>query len=124
MDYQYGMQLDIARVISRSEIANACKLVTALMTYEDSQGVCHTLRSVMGNGLPGLECRLRPASVTASPSVALDSRATLSLRWRSGSIGFSQRWTGPGAPASQAMPSFTFSMFTPIASHEFNESEH
>lgn len=62
MDYQYGMQLDIARGISRSEIADACKVVPTLMTYEDSQGICHTLRYlVMGNGCQGSSaaCALR-----------------------------------------------------------------
>lgn len=62
MDYRYGMQLDIARVISRSEIADACKVAPALMTYADSQGVSHTLRySLMGNGCKGSSavCALR-----------------------------------------------------------------
>lgn len=62
MDYQYGMQLDIARLISRSDIANKCNVVPALMTYADLQDVSHTLRySLMGNGCQGSSavCALR-----------------------------------------------------------------
>ncbi|MHC6224898.1 DUF2790 domain-containing protein [Pseudomonas sp. X10] len=51
VDYRYGMDLDIARVLSRSKVPNVCEVVPAEMTYEDSDGVRHTLRyRIMGNG--------------------------------------------------------------------------
>lgn len=51
VDYHYGMHLDIARVVSHSEISVVCHTVPALMTYEDSNGEQHTVRyQVMGNG--------------------------------------------------------------------------
>lgn len=49
--YQYGMQLDIQKIITVSEIANECAPVPAQMTYEDSQGKRHILQyQVMGTG--------------------------------------------------------------------------
>ncbi|WP_300729478.1 DUF2790 domain-containing protein [Pseudomonas sp.] len=49
--YSYSSDLDIAKVISMSEIPNVCEVVPARMVYEDSQGVKHTLEyRVMGNG--------------------------------------------------------------------------
>lgn len=49
--YNYSQQLDIAHVISMSEVPNVCKVVPARMTYEDSQGHRHILEyRVMGNG--------------------------------------------------------------------------
>lgn len=49
--YNYSQQLDIARVISMSEVPNVCEVVPARMTYEDSQGHRHILEyRVMGNG--------------------------------------------------------------------------
>jgi hypothetical protein len=43
--------LDIARVISMSEVPNVCEVVPARMTYEDSKGQKHILEyRVMGNG--------------------------------------------------------------------------
>lgn len=49
--YSYSSKLDIAKVISLSEIPNVCEVVPARMTYEDSQGARHTLEyRVMGNG--------------------------------------------------------------------------
>jgi hypothetical protein len=51
IDYHYGMHLDIARVVSHSEIPNVCHPVPVEMTYEDSNGQQHTIRyRVMGNG--------------------------------------------------------------------------
>lgn len=38
-NYVYGMPLDIDKVITISEPAAVCGVVTAQMTYEDSQGV-------------------------------------------------------------------------------------
>lgn len=49
--YSYSSELDIAKVISMSEIPNVCEVVPARMVYEDSQGMKHTLEyRVMGNG--------------------------------------------------------------------------
>ncbi|MCY1278891.1 hypothetical protein D9M68_765450 [compost metagenome] len=49
--YHYGMELDIARVISRSEIPDVCGIVPAYMTYEDHQGKVHRLEyMVFGQG--------------------------------------------------------------------------
>lgn len=51
IDYYYGKHLDIARVVSHSEIPNVCHPVPVEMTYEDSHGQQHTIRyRVMGNG--------------------------------------------------------------------------
>ncbi len=50
-EYNYSMHLDIARVISHSEVPNVCAVVPVQMTYEDHQGKRHTLEyEVMGNG--------------------------------------------------------------------------
>lgn len=49
--YTYGTHLDIARVISISQIPSVCEVVPARMVYEDSQGARHTMSyQVMGNG--------------------------------------------------------------------------
>lgn len=49
--YSYSQHLDIARVISMSEVPNVCEVVPARMTYEDSKGQKHVLEyRVMGNG--------------------------------------------------------------------------
>jgi hypothetical protein len=50
-EYHYGADLDIARVLSHSEIPPVCYVVPVEMTYEDSKGHQHTLRyRVMGSG--------------------------------------------------------------------------
>ncbi|CAI8906783.1 MULTISPECIES: DUF2790 domain-containing protein [Pseudomonas] len=50
-EYTYSTHLDIAKVISMSEIPSVCEVVPARMEYEDSSGQRHILRySVMGNG--------------------------------------------------------------------------
>jgi len=50
-EYTYSTHLDIAKVISMSDIPNVCEVVPARMTYEDSQGKRHILEyRVMGNG--------------------------------------------------------------------------
>jgi hypothetical protein len=49
--YSYSQHLDIAKVLSMSEVPNVCEVVPARMTYEDSQGHKHILEyRVMGNG--------------------------------------------------------------------------
>lgn len=49
--YHYGMQLDIAKVLSRSEVPDVCGVVPAYMTYEDHQGKVHRLEyMVFGQG--------------------------------------------------------------------------
>ena len=50
-EYTYSTHLDIAKVISMSEVPSVCEVVPARMEYEDSKGQRHILRySVMGNG--------------------------------------------------------------------------
>ena len=50
-EYTYATHLDIAKVVSMSDIPNVCEVVPARMTYEDSKGVQHILEyRVMGNG--------------------------------------------------------------------------
>ncbi|MEE4688977.1 DUF2790 domain-containing protein [Pseudomonas alliivorans] len=50
-EYTYGTHLDIARVISTSQIPNVCQVVPARMIYEDSHGKQHIMSyQVMGNG--------------------------------------------------------------------------
>lgn len=49
--YNYGMHLDIAKVISTSDVPYKCEVVPMRMTYEDSAGQRHVLAyQVMGNG--------------------------------------------------------------------------
>lgn len=49
--YTYGTHLDIAKVVSRSEVPDVCGAVPVQMTYEDHQGQQHTMEYlVMGNG--------------------------------------------------------------------------
>ena len=49
--YSYAQHLDIAYVISTSEVADVCAVVPVRMTYEDSKGQRHILEyHVMGNG--------------------------------------------------------------------------
>ncbi|MEE4995374.1 DUF2790 domain-containing protein [Pseudomonas alliivorans] len=50
-EYTYGTHLDIARVISTSQVPNVCQVVPARMVYEDSHGKQHIMSyQVMGNG--------------------------------------------------------------------------
>lgn len=50
-EYNYSMNLDIAKVISISSVPDVCEVVPAKMVYEDSAGHRHTLiYRVMGNG--------------------------------------------------------------------------
>ncbi|AAY93770.1 DUF2790 domain-containing protein [Pseudomonas protegens] len=50
-EYTYSTDLDIAKVISMSEVPEVCEVVPARMEYEDSHGQRHILQyRVMGNG--------------------------------------------------------------------------
>jgi hypothetical protein len=50
-EYTYSSHLDIAKVVSMSEVPNVCEVVPARMEYEDSKGQRHIMQySVMGNG--------------------------------------------------------------------------
>ncbi|SDS50683.1 Protein of unknown function [Pseudomonas sp. Z003-0.4C(8344-21)] len=50
-EYTYSTHLDIAKVVSMSEVPNVCEVVPAKMEYDDSKGQRHILRySIMGNG--------------------------------------------------------------------------
>jgi len=49
--YQYGMKLDIAKVVNITPIADVCGVVPVEMTYQDSKGATHILDySVFGTG--------------------------------------------------------------------------
>ena len=49
--YTYGTHLDIAKVVSQSEVPDVCGVVPVQMTYEDHQGQQHTMEyQVIGNG--------------------------------------------------------------------------
>ncbi len=49
--YRYGMQLDIAQVVSITPVANICGVVPVEMTYLDSHGAKHILQySEFGTG--------------------------------------------------------------------------
>lgn len=49
--YSYSTHLDVAKVISQTEVADVCGVVPMRMTYEDSQGKRHVLAyEVMGSG--------------------------------------------------------------------------
>lgn len=52
--YEYGMKVDVAKVISMVRPAKVCAVVPAAMNYEDSEGQLNTIRyTVVG------ECRKR-----------------------------------------------------------------
>jgi hypothetical protein len=44
VEYKYGMNLDIAKVIRTSPELRECKVVPQLMTYEDSKGSLNTVQ--------------------------------------------------------------------------------
>ena len=49
--YRYGMQLDIAQVVSITPVADVCGVVPVEMTYLDSDGAQHILQySEFGTG--------------------------------------------------------------------------
>ncbi|WP_409316741.1 DUF2790 domain-containing protein [Pseudomonas sp. KCJK9016] len=49
--YRYGMQLDIAQVVSITPVADICGVVPVEMTYLDSHGAKHVLQySEFGTG--------------------------------------------------------------------------
>lgn len=50
-DYTYSTHLDVAKVVSMSDIPQVCEVVPVKMEYEDSQGQRHILNyHVMGDG--------------------------------------------------------------------------
>lgn len=50
-DYTYSTHLDVAKVVSMSNIPEVCEVVPAKMEYQDSKGQLHILNyHVMGNG--------------------------------------------------------------------------
>ncbi|MBK5417197.1 DUF2790 domain-containing protein [Pseudomonas sp. TH31] len=50
-EYNYSTRLDVAKIISTSEIPYVCGVVPMQMEYEDSKDQRHILNySVMGNG--------------------------------------------------------------------------
>ncbi|NUT74118.1 DUF2790 domain-containing protein [Pseudomonas sp. C1C7] len=51
-DYEYGMKLDVAKVVSIVRPQASCAAVPTVMTYEDSQGQLNTIKYTVGG-----ECR-------------------------------------------------------------------
>ena len=51
-DYEYGMKLDVVKVVSIVRPQASCAAVPTVMTYEDSQGQLNTIRYTVGG-----ECR-------------------------------------------------------------------
>ncbi|MFB3305868.1 DUF2790 domain-containing protein [Pseudomonas sp. AMR01] len=50
-DYTYSTHLDVAKVLSMSEVPQVCRVVPVQMEYEDSRGQRHILKyQVMGDG--------------------------------------------------------------------------
>ena len=43
-DYNYGIQLDVASVVSRSPMTSSCDAVPVRMTYKDSTGKLNTVQ--------------------------------------------------------------------------------
>lgn len=51
VQYQYGMDLDVAKVISTSDVSSICGVTRSVMVYEDHQGERHSLSYLeMGKG--------------------------------------------------------------------------
>lgn len=48
--YHYGMQLDIARVLSISDTSQVCAVVPSVMHYEDSKGQLRALEYLIHGG--------------------------------------------------------------------------
>lgn len=49
--YNYGMRLDISKLLSQSDVPDVCGVVPMRMTYEDSQGKQHILAyEILGSG--------------------------------------------------------------------------
>ncbi|PNB75226.1 DUF2790 domain-containing protein [Pseudomonas sp. GW456-E7] len=53
-DYEYGMKLDVVKVVSVVRPQAACAVVPAAMTYEDSKGQLNTLKYTVAG-----DCRQR-----------------------------------------------------------------
>ena len=51
-EYEYGMKLDVVKVVSIVRPQASCAAVPTVMTYEDSQGQLNTIRYTVGG-----ECR-------------------------------------------------------------------
>ncbi|SDS28034.1 Protein of unknown function [Halopseudomonas litoralis] len=41
--YQYGMKMDVAKVVNMTRVDSSCNVQPARMTYKDSNGNLHTL---------------------------------------------------------------------------------
>lgn len=49
--YNYSQDLDIARVVAVSQVANVCEVVPVQLTYDDSKGNRHVMQYlVVGSG--------------------------------------------------------------------------
>lgn len=50
VDYHYGMKLDIAQVLQRTDNSNSSGVVPTILVYRDSQGDVHKLRYLEWGG--------------------------------------------------------------------------
>ncbi|RON24915.1 hypothetical protein BK660_04405 [Pseudomonas brassicacearum] len=53
-DYEYGMKLDVVKVVSVVSPVVACAVVPTAMTYEDSMGILNTIKYTVAG-----DCRRR-----------------------------------------------------------------
>lgn len=53
VEYKYGMNLDIAKVVRVSPESRGCQVMPKLMTYEDAQGELNTLQYQAMSGCRG-----------------------------------------------------------------------
>ncbi|NUU38249.1 DUF2790 domain-containing protein [Pseudomonas sp. C2B4] len=44
VDYHYGMEIDVKRVLKRTDTSNKSGVVPVTLVYEDSQGEIHKIR--------------------------------------------------------------------------------
>ena len=51
-DYEYGMKLDVVKVVSVVRPVAGCAAVPAAMTYEDSQGQLNTIKYTVAGDCP------------------------------------------------------------------------
>ncbi|WP_252273866.1 DUF2790 domain-containing protein [Pseudomonas subflava] len=50
VDYHYGMQLDVASVLQRTDNSQKSGVVSSVMVYRDSQGEVHKVRYLEWGG--------------------------------------------------------------------------
>ena len=68
--YSYSSELDIAKVISMTEVPNVCEVVPAQMVYEDSHGMQHTLETKIARDGNQAALKLRGKLINAEKASA------------------------------------------------------